>query len=192
MKFRRVRFPQSLALGLAVMLAVAGCSNLPTQPQLTQPEAGATGATGAPAEVLGFDLLGGSSAQNSNNSKTAVIGILGGVVSVGDFTVIVPPAALTRTAAITVTQPDLGHPVVELSIAPATANHFLVPVLLVADAKRMNPSLLSVAFISYYNPATKQWERVTGSSVSILDLTVTAPLSHFSTYRVQAGGKAGW
>jgi hypothetical protein len=33
---------------------------------------------------------------------------------------------------------------------------------------------------------------VPGSAVSLLNLTVSAPLWHFSTYRVQSGGKAGW
>jgi hypothetical protein len=89
-------------------------------------------------------------------------------------------------------QPDLAHPVVNLSISPATANKFLLPVLLTAKAKRLDPALLSIACISYYNPATGQWERVAGTSVSVLNLTVTAPLWHFSTYRVSTGGKAGW
>jgi hypothetical protein len=118
--------------------------------------------------------------------------VLGGIVSVGNFTVVVPPAALLRTATITVTQPDLARPVVNLSISPASANRFLLPVLLVADARPMNPSLLSIATIGYYNPTTGQWETVAGSAVSLLNITVTAPLWHFSTYRVQGGGKAGW
>jgi len=185
----RARFPQALALNLAILLAVAGCSNLPTQPLApSQPGSGAAVTGGEPAQVLG--LFEGS--KTSANSKTVVIGLLGGIVSVGDFTVIVPPAALLRTATITVTQPDLAHPVVNLSISPASANRFLLPVLLVANAGRMNPSLLSLATISYMNPATGNWETVPGCSVSLLGLTVTAPLSHFSTYRVSSGGKAGW
>jgi hypothetical protein len=191
MKSRRTRFPQNLALGLAVMLAVAGCSDLPMKPSLApEPETSTATATGAPAEeVLGLDLLGGST---STTTKTVTIGLLGGVVSVGNFTVVIPPAALLRTATITVSQPDLARPVVNLSISPASANRFLLPVLLVANAKPMNPALLSVATIGYYNPTTGKWETVPGSTVSILNLTVTAPLWHFSTYRVQSGGKAGW
>ena len=192
MKSRGSRFALTLALSLAVLLAVAGCSDLPTKPQLdgssaTATDTAITTAT-APAEVLGINLGGGSTA----NSTTKTIGVLGGIVSVGNFTVVVPPAALLRTATITVTQPDLARPVVNLSISPASANRFLLPVLLVADARPMNPSLLSIATIGYYNPTTGQWETVPGSAVSLLNLTVTAPLWHFSTYRVQGGGKAGW
>ena len=188
MKPRRTRFPQSFALALTVLLAVAGCSDLPTKPPLaieSEPSATATGE--APAEILGLDLLGGAA-----TTKTVTIGLLGGVVSVGNFTVVIPPAALTRTATVTVSQPDLERPVVNLSISPASANRFLLPVLLVADAKRMDRTLLSVACIAYYNPETAQWEPVAGSAISLLNLTVTAPLWHFSTYRVQSGGKAGW
>jgi hypothetical protein len=162
---------------------------MPTAPQAIQPGSSANATGGAPAEVLGLNLLGGTS---STTTKTVVVGLLGRVISVGDFTVVIPPAALTQTATVTVSQPDLAHPVVNLSISPASANRFLLPVLLVANAKRLDPSLLSLATMSYYNPATAQWERVSGTSVSILNLTVTAPLFHFSTYRVTVGGKAGW
>jgi hypothetical protein len=185
----RIRFPRGLVLSLALLLAAAGCSNLPTQPlALTQSESGAVTTDGQPAQVLG--LLEGSS--TSSNTKSAVIGVLGGTVSAGDFKIVVPPLALTQTATITVTQPDLTRPVVNLSISPASANKFLLPVLLVANASRMDRSLLSVAYISYLNPTTGKWETVPGCTVSLLNLTVTAPLSHFSTYRVESGGKAGW
>jgi hypothetical protein len=185
----RIRFPRGLALSLTVLLAAAGCSNLPTQPlALTQSGSGAVTTDGQPAQVLG--LFEGST--TSTNTKSKVIGILGGTVSVGDFTLVVPPLALTQTATITVTQPDLARPVVNLSISPASANKFLLPVLLVANASRMNRSLLSVATISYLNPATGQWETVPGCTVNLLNLSVTAPLSHVSTYRVESGGKAGW
>lgn len=183
---RRVRIPQSFVLGLALLLALAGCSNMPTQPLTqTQSESAVIVTDDAPADVLG---LGGG----TTTTKTVNIGILGGIVSVGDFTVVFPPGALTRTATVTVSQPDLARPVVNLSISPASANRFLLPVLLTAKANRMDPPLLSVACISYYNPTTQKWEDLPGSSVSLLNLTVSAPLWHFSTYRVSSGGKAGW
>jgi hypothetical protein len=191
--FRRSRVPQSFVLGLAVLVALAsaGCSNMPTAPMSPAisdagSAASAGSATSEPAQVLG--LLGGSS---TTTSKSTTIGVLGGIVSVGDFTLVVPPLALTRTATITVTQADLTKPVVQLSISPSTANRFLVPVILTANARKMDRTLLSVACISYYNPSTGKWEDL-ASTVSLLNLTVSTPLSHFSTYRVTSGGKAGW
>lgn len=190
MRPRRSRFPQNLALSLAVLLAVAGCSDLPTKPPAALEDGSSAIATSeAPAEILGIDLLGGGSSTTTTNTKT--IGVLGGTVAAGNFTVVFPPGALLSTATVTVSQPDLAHPVVNLSISPASANRFLLPVLLVADAKQMDRSLLCIATIGYYNPTTGKWETV-ASTVSLLNLTVTAQLWHFSTYRVQAGGKAGW
>jgi hypothetical protein len=180
-----IRIPRSFVLGLVFLLAVAGCSTMPTQPLSPSGSQSAIGANGS-AQTL--SLLGGSS---TTTSKTAVIGLLGGSVSAGDFTVVFPPASLTQTATVTVSQPDPAHPVVNLSISPASANKFLLPVLLVANARPMDRTLLSTACISYYNPATGKWEDM-GSTVSLLDLTVSTQLWHFSTYRVTSGGKAGW
>jgi len=182
---RDKRIPRSFVLGLAILLAVAGCSNLPTQP-LSPADSQAIGTSGQ-AQTL--SLLGGGS--SSTGSKTAVIGVLGGSVSAGNFTVVFPPLALTQTATVTVSQPDLAHPVVNLSISPASANKFLLPVLLVANARPMDRTLLATACISYYNPSTGKWEDL-ASTVSVLTLTVSTPLWHFSTYRVSSDGKAGW
>ena len=182
---RRVRVSQGFVLGLTLLLAVAGCSNMPTAPVPAQGSIASGG--GAPAQVLG--LLGGGG--SSTNSKTKTIGLLGGTVSAGDFTVVFLPGALLTPATVTVTQPDLAHSTVQLSISPASANHFLLPVLLTANARKMDPSLLSIARISYYNPSTGKWEDL-ASTVNILGLTVSTPLFHFSTYRVSVDGKAGW
>jgi hypothetical protein len=178
-----------LAAGLAVLLCAAGCSNLPTQPTGLTPGVSANPDAGS-SQILG--LFDGSGSTATPTTSTRTLGLLGGVVSAGNFSVIVPPGALLSTATITVSQPDPTHPVVNLSISPPSANKFLLPVLLVADAKVMSPSLLSVAYMGYYNPATGAWEHVAGSQVSLLSLTVSAPLWHFSTYRVESGGKAGW
>jgi hypothetical protein len=184
MMLRHIPNPRSFVLGLAILLAVAGCSNMPTAPQSPADTQGALGSSD-PSQTL--SLLGGS----STTTRTAVIGLLGGTVSAGNFTVVFPPASLTQTATVTVSQPDPAHPVVNLSISPASANRFLLPVLLVANAKPMDRALLSTACISYYNPTTGKWED-RASTVSLLNLTVSTPLWHFSTYRVTSGGKAGW
>jgi hypothetical protein len=178
-----------LAVGLAVLLSAAGCSNLPTQPTGLAPSGVSANPDAGSSQILGLDGLIDSS---PTTTATRTIGLLGGVVSAGNFTIIVPPGALTSTATITVSQPDPARPVVNLSISPPTANKFLLPVLLVADAKVMDRSLLAVAYMGYYNPATGAWERVAASQASVGTLTVSAPLQHFSTYRVESGGKAGW
>jgi len=187
---RPFRFSRHLAFALAGMLALAGCSNLPTKPSgLDSSDLGTTVTSGSSAGILGLDP---TSVTSTATTTRTIVGLLGGTITAGDFTVVIPPGAILGTASVTVTQPDRSHSVVQLGIAPASANKFLLPVLLVANAKAMDRTLLSVAYISYFNPATGQWERMPGSAVSLLDLTVSTPLWHFSTYRVESGGKAGW
>ncbi|HZI89656.1 MAG TPA: hypothetical protein VFD83_04305 [Candidatus Polarisedimenticolia bacterium] len=182
----RLNVPTMIALVLALALAAAGCSNMPTQPLESSTAQTASNTNEESAQTL--SLLGGSS---TTTTRTATIGILGGTVSAGDFTVLFPPGALTQQATVTVSQPDLAHPVVNLSISPPSANKFLVPVLLTANASRLDRNLISTACISYYNPATGKWENL-ASTVNVLSLRISTPLWHFSTYRVTSGGKAGW
>ena len=188
-----------LALTAIAVMIVAGCSSLPTQPP-----GPASDSRAANPALLGLSPgdntstspstapTGSTTGAVSATSSKTINGLLGGTITAGRFTVIVPPAAFFGTATVTVNQPDVSKLQVSLSISPADKNHFLLPVLLVADGSSMNPQLLSAAFISWYNPATGQWVPVAGSSVSLLNLTVTAPLLHFSQYRVDTQSKAGW
>lgn len=167
------------AAALAAALAVSGCSQLPT----------------APDPLTGRDSPAAPAAMTTTESATStrvINGLLGGTVRAGDFTVVFPPLAFTGKATVTVSQPDLTSPVVDLHISPASANRFRVPVQLIARASKVDPQLLSVTCLSYFNPSTNRWEPVAGSTVNVLSLTVQAPLWHFSRYRVESGGKAGW
>ena len=181
-------FNRSL-VALGAMLLVAGCSQLPMSPvdgsmeQQVQSEAQVQ--SQAPVADQAEAAAGVSSTKR-------ITGLLGGTVAAGDFSVIFPPLSVIGTVTVTVTQPDIDAPVVDLGVAPASANRFRLPVLLIARASRMDRGLLSIAYISCFNPETGRWERVPGCSVSLLNLTVTAPLAHFSRYRVEAEGKAGW
>ena len=179
-----------VSVAFAAVLFVAGCSSLPTAPSSTP---------GAASTVLGFDPPAGDPVDDPAPAPTQAVSssvyvraVKGGLVRAGDFTVIVPPLALTGDAIVTVRQPDVTKPEVELSITPEQRNGFRVPVTLVADAKQVDRRLLRVTSIGWWNPATEAWERVPYSSVSVLNLTVQAPLLHFSKYRVETDGRAGW
>lgn len=184
----------AFSLVLAAGLFVAGCSSLPntsnvTAPVVPDPEIVDT--TTAPAP---------ESAPAPAPSKTAISAsrsvylraVLGGVVHAGNFTVVVPPLALPNDAIVTVRQPDITKPVVELSVTPEDRNSFRLPVLLVADVSPMKAPLVSLSYLSWWNPVASKWEPVAGSQVNVAGLSVTAPLMHFSTYRVESNGKAGW
>lgn len=181
---RRLK-PHSI-LALLALVTGAGCSNLPTGPS---PEVVSESGAGpaAPAAVIPTT----TSVQSVSATKL-IYGALGGRVTAGDFTVVIPPLAFSGTASVRVTQPDVAKPYVRLEISPASANKFRVPVVLVANAAPLSAAKLSAAYIAWYNPSTGKWERVLSSEVSLASRTVIAPLSHFSDYSVQVDGKAGW
>ncbi len=126
----------------------------------------------------------------SASSSRLIDPLIGGVVSAGQFKVVVPPGALRQRATITVHQPDLGRPEVQLEISPPSANGFLVPVMLIADCKSMPLNILKIQTIWWWNPEAQRWDAVVSAQVNLLGRSVSAPLWHFSTYKV--GGKAGW
>jgi hypothetical protein len=181
----------ALSIILAAALFVAGCSSLPTSPP---------NRAGAAPAVLGFDPPESAPADEPAtgavrpvSSSVYVRAVRGGTVTAGDFSVVIPPLALTGDAIVTVCQPDPAKPEVKLSITPEERNGFRVPVTLFANCgDHLDRRLLSLSYMSWWNPAIGAWERVDHSSVSVLDLTVQAPLSHFSTYRVERDGRAGW
>ena len=180
----------AFSLVLAAGLFVAGCSSLPstsnvTAPGVPDPEVVDTTAAPAPAPAPSKPAV---SVSRSMYLRAA----LGGVVHAGNFTVIVPPLALPDDAIVTVRQPDLTKPVVELSVTPEDRNNFRLPVILVADVSPMDSPLVSVSYLSWWNPVASKWEPVDGSLVNVAGLKVQAPLMHFSTYRVESNGKAGW
>jgi len=176
----------ALSLVAAAGLFVAGCSSLPTSPMAgAEPPAPVAEDPAAP---------GGAPAANVTSASRSgyVRAALGGTVSAGGFHLVVPPGALEGDAIITVRQPDVTKPVVELSITPEERNGFLLPVLLVADARPLGADLVATSYMSWWNPDAAAWEPCPGSAVSVATLSVQAPLWHFSTYRVEREGKAGW
>jgi hypothetical protein len=180
------RIEWQTALVLTALVLGAGCSNMPTGPRPGLDSALAPDpSSAAPAGANPIPII------PALGSKT-IYGVLGGTVSAGDFTIVLPPLAVTGTATVTVFQPDRRKPVVELRISPASSNKFRAPVLLIANASPMDVLNLQGASISWFNPATGKWEPMAASKVNLDSRTVLCPLSHFSTYRVESGGKAGW
>ena len=180
---RKTRIKAAATVALTTLLVIAGCSSLPTAPGS---ERASDGASVQPKATTG------PSAAILATSTTTINGKLGGRVTAGNFTVMIPPLAITGTATVTVTQPDVARPFVNLDISPASANRFRMPVTVIADATPMDSRQLSLAYISWYDPAAGRWIRTPYSVASLTRRTVQAPLWHFSQYRVESGGKAGW
>lgn len=181
-----------VALGIGTL---AGCSQSPTSPASTRASAGALGATPekwadptpvetAPPSLLPVDL------KADAESSRWIEPLLGGTVVAGQFRVVIPPGALRERGFVTVRQPKLSAHVVQLEISPPSANGFVVPVMLVADCSDMSLKLLSVQTIYWWNPQAQRWEAMLNVQINLLGRTVSCPLWHFSSYKVD--GKAGW
>jgi len=176
-----------VALALMALIAGVGCSSLPTRPAAQAPP------TAAGPDTTSADLGAKSSPISIRPATTTrtINGTLGGLVSAGNFTVVIPPLAVSGTVTVTVSQPDVSKPYVNLEISPPSANGFLVPVTLIADAAPMSTKTLAAAYVSWFNPSTGKWQPMP-SKVDLASRTVSCPLQHFSTYGVESGGKAGW
>src|SRR5262245_7077259 len=171
-------------LSFALLVGV-GCSSLPTQPQVDSPTAAAQNGEAAQPMAGAIPLV------ESVSSVELIDGRIGGQVSAGDFTVVLPAKFIKGIATVRVTQPDLTKPFVQLDISPASANSFKMPVILTANASAMDPKRMLRAYIAWFDPATGKWVPM-ASTVNPLTGAVSCPLTHFSDYEVEVDGKAGW
>jgi hypothetical protein len=117
-----------------------------------------------------------------------VNGAVGALVSRGTWTVQIPAGAFEGTATVTMTTTSSNPNVCEFQISPATKNGFAKPAVLTSRIP-LGMSV-STACIEWYNPQTGTWDPVPGSAVNAQTRTVSAPVWHFSQYRVD--GRSGW
>lgn len=122
-----------------------------------------------------------------NTVTRLVDGALGVVLNNGMWTAQVPSGAFTGTATITMSVPSNNPRSCQLDILPLSKNGFSRPVVVTA---KVGPTVTSDMRIEWWDPSSQVWVPVPGSSVNLAQGTVSAPLSHFSRYRV--GGKSGW
>jgi len=135
-------------------------------------------------------------APNSSDTSTfrrvttvtgSVNGARGGSVSNGIWALAIPAGAFSGTAEISISVPALNPYTCDLQITGAP-NSFRVPVRLAANASA-RPEDPSALTIYWYNPQTATWVDQSAAG-DASRRTVTASLSHFSTYKLSA--KAGW
>jgi len=177
----RVRYLSILAIILMGLVSAVGCSKLPTQPS-------AADVSGAAPTVMIDVLPDGQPADPGPSAEDLAVVSASSRVTIhaGDFSVVIPARAFSGNATITVTQPDVTKPVVELSIFPPSKNDFREPVTLIANTTKADGSTC----LSWYDPTTFTWMPVEGSAPQ--GQTVQAPLTHFSTYRVESNGSFSW
>jgi len=174
--------PRHLVLA-ALACHLAGCGALPTQPQMNPgpDEALLAGTMAAEPTEIGDDVM----------ASAVVNGRRGGSVEAGIFRVVVPPGAFRGEATILVRQPDPAQPLVELSIDPASKNSFRVPVTLVARLGSVAASRLATGQVTELDPATGGWMPMSGEQADTAAMTLSTPLLHFSTYRVEFPAEPG-
>jgi hypothetical protein len=113
-------------------------------------------------------------------------GAVGGKVAVGPYRIEVPPGAFKGVATITIVQPDPTVLKCDLTISPASANQFAVPVVLAV--KLPNSLALTLDQNMWLDPGADLW-RLIPSTPDLLSTELRSPLWHFSTYGT---GRAGW
>jgi hypothetical protein len=191
-----------VALVGATGWAVSGCGTSPLAPA-NLPSSGTASAlvpsppilTVSPEGGVGYTLIpsgdahlgSGTSGGLGISASGKVDGDRGGTLTCGRLIVTIPPRAFAGTAIITVTIPDRTVLQGDLSISPASANNFAVPVKLSVDLSNLavDPTTLVVY---WYDPAAGVW-RVQPTTAALSPQSISTSLRHFSKY---GAGKAGW
>jgi hypothetical protein len=183
-----------------VAAALAGCGTAPNAPVVDQPSASAAAQPAAPAAHIQRaaepqSLLGGllNVVVGLLVRTLNLIGNIGGTLTNGVWKVAIPAGAVDGNATVTLSVSSPSDPHCQLGIYPSTLNHFAKPVTLTLNCSSVPTDQLSTYVVYWLDPSTNQWVEVPGSTVNLNNKTVSAPLSHFSTYSAgPAGGKAGW
>lgn len=117
------------------------------------------------------------------DSATGVIGPLGGTLSVGGTSVVIPTDAVLSPTSFTLTVP--ASPYVEIEVTAGSANHFVFekPVLVAIDYGRCGSGLLTPPHQAWnIDPDTKTLlEKMAGVDVQLTH-TVVFTTIHFSGY----------
>lgn len=189
--FRIKRLVATALLGAFAIGLAAGCMESATAPEQTTPAM--SGRTAASSDLLG--TVGGAvtGLLKLVFKVLNVVGSVGGSLSNGRWRVDIPAGAFDGAATVGVGVRGSDAPRVELEITPADKNNFRTPVRLSVNCSSVPTWELRNYVIFWFNPATRTWDEVPGSSVDLNRKTVSAPLQHFSSYAVgPKGGKAGW
>ena len=166
--------PRRAAAVLAFFLVLSGC----TEQAPTEPQALLLGSQNEPS------LL--ECPTNQTQSATAVIGVLGGTVSVAGSRIILPPGAVLEPTTITLTVPASTY--MEIDITANNAEHFdfLVPATVTISYARCNRSNINLTPLSawYIDSVLKTLlQNMLGFDNKLLR-TVTFTTDHLSGYSI--------
>lgn len=185
----RVKLGRRIGVALiAALLATGSCRDLPTAP--TAP-ANPPKAPDQPSKLLGINLWGSSptllSCPSSQTlSTSALIGVDGGVVSIGGTSVQIPLGALLGTTNVEITIPAGQYMEVDLTVNGGQHISFLQPVVVTIDYSRCNywSTLLKSLSVWNIDPTTKALLENEGGIDNKLLRQITFTTSHFSGFAV--------
>jgi hypothetical protein len=112
-------------------------------------------------------------------SDTATIGPLGGVITFGSHSLLIPPGALLRQTTITATMPADGH---LTAVLQPEGLQFVVPATLTLGYSQCNPQPDNSLNIVYLNGPLGQILQWLPSVLHLDSHTVSALIGHFSVY----------
>ena len=112
-------------------------------------------------------------------TDSATIGPLGGMITFGPHTLLIPPGALLRQTTITATAPADGH---LTAVLQPEGLQFLVPATLTLGYSQCNPQPSSSLSIVYLNGPLGQILQWLPSILHLDSHTVSALIGHFSVY----------
>jgi hypothetical protein len=179
----------AIVLFAVLALGIFGCSGEPpTAPSGGSGKEADLGPLGGPAATTAVQPVSAPVTGTVVTSSRKVSALLGGVVSAGRHTLVIPPGALTRDTIITLRDVTGVMGRVECEALPSGLQ-FRLPVLMVtrfADLKP--PAGHALYWVLNEGTASEKWVLV-GGQVTAGNLGISAQLTHFSRY---CPGKNGW
>jgi hypothetical protein len=146
-------------------------------------------ARGSTSELVGVlpplskdsSILYVCAADSVTHTGSADIGVLGGKVTFGGNTLIVPPGAVLRKTTITATAPGDRH---LSAVFEPEGLHFLVPTVLNLSYRQCAAPPASSAKIVYLQSLLGGLLEILPTTLDLNQRTISAPIWHFSVYAV--------
>jgi hypothetical protein len=179
--------PTRISLAIAAALALAGaasCTADRAASPLSTERSALLGLPGSDSPSL-LNCPAGSA-----QTVTTTIGPQGGLLAVGNTSVVIPADAVLSPTSFTLTVPSSKY--VEIEVTAAGSEHFVfeLPVTATIDYSRCSRSNLDRGLLTVWNidPATKALLEAMPSVDNKLARTVTFTTLHFSGYAVADKG----
>ena len=183
---KETRWRRSVGSVLAGALLVLGasCSDAPTGPRTPAPADGSSKLLGLPIFGSSPKLL--SCPTSETQSATALIGSLGGSLSLLGTSVTIPGGALLDDTSVELTIPAGQYMEVDLSVNNGQHINFLQPVVVTIDYSRCNRWSTLFKLLSVWNidQDTKALLQNMGGIDNKLTQSITFVTPHFSGFAI--------